>query len=61
MKWWGWGDEDVEFTHEDKPELGPFLQRHLEIDVSRVSSPHVGFDEHDAFLLADLTEVELDR
>jgi alkyldihydroxyacetonephosphate synthase len=45
MKWWGWGDEDVAFTHEDKPELGPFLQRHLEIDVARVSSPHVGFDE----------------
>ena len=21
MKWWGWGDEDVSFTHDDKPEL----------------------------------------
>ena len=30
MKWWGWGDEDVAFTHEDKPELGPFLERVLE-------------------------------
>ena len=19
MKWWGWGDEDVAFTHDDKP------------------------------------------
>jgi alkyldihydroxyacetonephosphate synthase len=47
MKWWGWGDEDVEFTHEDKPELGPFLQRHLEIDVSRISAPRVGFGELD--------------
>jgi alkyldihydroxyacetonephosphate synthase len=47
MKWWGWGDEDVEFTHEDKPELGPFLQRHLEIDVSRISSPRVAFGELD--------------
>ena len=45
MKWWGWGDENVEFTHADKPELGPFLQRMLEIDVSRVSSPRVGFGE----------------
>ena len=45
MKWWGWGDEDVAFTHEDKPELGPFLQRHLEIDVSTISAPRVGFDE----------------
>ena len=45
MKWWGWGDEDVAFTHEDKPELGPFLARHLEIDVDRVSSPSVAFDD----------------
>jgi len=45
MKWWGWGDEDVAFTHDDKPDLGPFLQRHLEIDVSRVSSPRAAFDE----------------
>jgi alkyldihydroxyacetonephosphate synthase len=45
MKWWGWGDEDVEFTHEDKPELGPFLQRHLELDVSRISAPPAAFDE----------------
>ena len=26
MKWWGWGDPDVRFTHEDKPELAPFLR-----------------------------------
>ena len=45
MKWWGWGDEDVAFTHEDKPDLGPFLQRHLEIDVDRASSPRVAFDD----------------
>jgi alkyldihydroxyacetonephosphate synthase len=47
MKWWGWGDENVAFTHEDKPDLGPFLQRHLEIDVGRVSSQRTGFDELD--------------
>ena len=23
MKWWGWGEEDVFFTHEGKPELAP--------------------------------------
>jgi alkyldihydroxyacetonephosphate synthase len=27
MKWWGWGDEGVSFKHQDKPALGPFLQR----------------------------------
>jgi alkyldihydroxyacetonephosphate synthase len=47
MKWWGWGEEGVAFTHEDKPELGPFLERHLEIDVSRVSSPRVAFEDLD--------------
>jgi len=45
MKWWGWGDEGVEFKHEDKPDLGPFLQRHLEIDVDRLSSPRVAFGD----------------
>jgi alkyldihydroxyacetonephosphate synthase len=44
MKWWGWGHENVAFTHEDKPELGPYLQRHLGLDVSRVSSPRVPFE-----------------
>ena len=33
MKWWGWGDEGVAFTHDDKPSFGPFLQEHLGIDV----------------------------
>jgi alkyldihydroxyacetonephosphate synthase len=45
MKWWGWGDERVAFTHEDKPELGPFLRRHLRIDVDRVSTPSVAFGD----------------
>ena len=44
MKWWGWGDEAVSFTHEDKPALGPFLERHLGIDVARAA-------EHRALLL----------
>jgi len=47
MKWWGWGDEAVAFTHEDKPALGPFQQRVLEIDVSRRSSRPAGFTQLD--------------
>jgi alkyldihydroxyacetonephosphate synthase len=47
MKWWGWGDEDVSFRHEDKPALGPFLERHLGIDVDRAASPPVAFDSLD--------------
>jgi alkyldihydroxyacetonephosphate synthase len=38
MKWWGWGDEGVAFTHEDKPALGPFLLRHLDLDVTRTTA-----------------------
>src|ERR1700730_16770891 len=35
MKWWGWGHEDVEFTHEDKPELRPFIEKVLGVDIVR--------------------------
>jgi alkyldihydroxyacetonephosphate synthase len=34
MKWSGWGDEAVSFSAEDKPALGPFLQRHLGLDLA---------------------------
>src|SRR5947209_7641758 len=37
MKWWGWGPEGVEFTHEDKPALRPFIQEVLGVDVSGAS------------------------
>ncbi len=47
MKWWGWGSDEIAFTHEDKPELGPFIQRHLELDVDRRSSSPVAFDALD--------------
>jgi len=44
MKWWGWGAEGVLFTHQDKPALGPFLQRHLAVDVERATSRPVAFE-----------------
>src|SRR4051794_33570848 len=44
MRWWGWGDEGVSFTHEDKPALGPFLERNLDIDVSRPVAKPTAFD-----------------
>ena len=47
MKWWGWGDEGVSFTHDDKPDLGPFIKRHLELDIERVTSRPVAFGELD--------------
>ena len=43
MKWWGWGAEGMEFTDADKPELGPFIQAKLRLDVRRVTAPVPGF------------------
>jgi alkyldihydroxyacetonephosphate synthase len=43
MRWWGWGDESVAFTHEDKPALAPFLHRHLGLDVSRRTAGALDF------------------
>jgi alkyldihydroxyacetonephosphate synthase len=45
MRWWGWGDEGVSFTHEDKPALGPFLQRALDLDVRQVVSRPTAFED----------------
>lgn len=45
MKWWGWGDEHVAFSHEDKPGLGPFIEQVLGIDVERPTARPVGFDD----------------
>ena len=36
MKWWGWGAEGAEFTDADKPDLAPFIQMKLGLDVRRV-------------------------
>ncbi|HEX7301108.1 MAG TPA: FAD-binding oxidoreductase [Solirubrobacteraceae bacterium] len=45
MKWWGWGHEGVTFTHADKPGLGPFIKRVLDVDVDRETTKPVAFDE----------------
>jgi alkyldihydroxyacetonephosphate synthase len=47
MKWWGWGHEDVSFTHEDKPDLAPFIRRALDLDVTRSTARPIAFDELD--------------
>lgn len=35
MKWWGWGDPGVSFTHLDKPKLAPFVRDNVDIDLDR--------------------------
>jgi alkyldihydroxyacetonephosphate synthase len=45
MKWWGWGLDGVEFTHEDKPDLGPFIKQTLGLDIRRVTAAPTRFED----------------
>jgi len=45
MKWWGWGEEQIAFTHEDKPSLRPFILRHLEVDIATPPTAPVAFSD----------------
>jgi alkyldihydroxyacetonephosphate synthase len=45
MKWWGWGPVGVEFTHEDKPDLGPFIKETLGVEIGRVASAPIRFKD----------------
>jgi len=46
MKWWGWGQEEVSFTHEDKPDLRPLIREKLDLDVATPGhTPAIAFDE----------------
>src|SRR5690242_6319460 len=57
MKWWGWGQEGVEFSHEDKPDLAPFIAKAIGVDVARKIAAPVRFDQlqvPDTRLPADL-------
>ena len=63
MKWWGWGDEGVSFSHDDKPGFKPFLGKHLGIDVDKTSARPLAFDELDvpAPQLSDDLRAALER
>ncbi len=43
MKWWGWGRDDVAFTHEDKPALRGFILDKVGVDVAAPGTPPVAF------------------
>src|SRR3954447_5812092 len=45
MKWWGWGAEDVSFTHDGKPGLAPFIERVLSLDIRRPLTGGVAFED----------------
>ena len=44
MKWWGWGDEHVSFSHADKPDLGPFIREKIDIDLDGRAAKVLDFD-----------------
>ena len=45
MKWWGWGLPGVEFRHEDKPDLGPFFNDVLGLELGRVTAAPIRFED----------------
>ena len=45
MKWWGWGEEGVEFSAEDKPALAPFIAEKIAVDIRARNGASVRFDE----------------
>jgi alkyldihydroxyacetonephosphate synthase len=47
MKWWGWGPEGVGFTLDDKPELAPFIEWALGVDVRRATEAPIRFEDLD--------------
>ncbi len=47
MKWWGWGVEEIAFTHEDKPGLRPYVKEHLGVDVAQVVTTPPRFEDLD--------------
>ncbi|HEV8297991.1 MAG TPA: FAD-binding oxidoreductase [Acidimicrobiales bacterium] len=47
MKWWGWGEEHVAFTHADKPALAPFVRAHLGVDLDAPPTARPSFEALD--------------
>jgi alkyldihydroxyacetonephosphate synthase len=45
MKWWGWGDEHLEFDISDKPDLWPFIKEVLQIEDEPLRTPPVRFED----------------
>jgi alkyldihydroxyacetonephosphate synthase len=47
MKWWGWGLEELSFSHADKPGFGPYLKEHIGLDPDRIAQRPVAFESLD--------------
>jgi alkyldihydroxyacetonephosphate synthase len=44
MKWWGWGEEGLAFSHRDKPALAPFIEQSIGVDVRVNGAAPISFD-----------------
>lgn len=47
MKWWGWGDQSIDFDIESKPELWPYIKKvvGIEDDSNVIFTPPVPLDQ----------------
>ncbi len=45
MKWWGWGEENVQFDISDKPALWPYIERIFKLQSEPARRPPVRLDE----------------
>lgn len=45
QKWWGWGDESIAFTYDDKPKLPAFVMDKIGIDLAAPKTPPPDFDD----------------
>ncbi|MTD44105.1 FAD-binding protein [Conexibacter sp. W3-3-2] len=45
MKWWGWGLEGIEFTHEDKPQLAGFIRERIGLDITTATAKPARFED----------------
>jgi alkyldihydroxyacetonephosphate synthase len=55
MKWWGWGDEDVQFNSKAHPGFWPYAKSVLEIEKDDFDVPHWDLDA------IDLPEARVDE
>ena len=47
QKWWGWGEEGIDFSHADKPKFRPFVLEKLGVDIDEPAPGVRDFDSLD--------------
>ncbi|MDR0284372.1 MAG: FAD-binding oxidoreductase [Propionibacteriaceae bacterium] len=44
QKWWGWGEDGIEFTYEDKPKFADFVLTNVGVDVTAAAFARPDFE-----------------